>query len=289
MRLIVDNPTSERNPLWCKEQFLSDLARLRVVLKVCDIYADEKNSRVALNYDVWRWQKTDADFDRKVKAILTEEGTAKPNAGRPRKDGGDKSWQSLYCEALVEFDGNEEKARTVSGCPYSLSYLREMIEPRRSAYDENFAKMVWESWQKISSEFQGIFFSMRKFEVDDQSDDPEKIDISYTKMKIAETKARIAQKAIEKIDRERWGPQVNVQGSIQHQHHLMDKYRNPLEIMSSLAEDRKRFVERRIRLLKSGGEDPTQNTGVPEREMAVVDAEVVEDGGESLSRDPEDD
>lgn len=289
MRIHVDTPRSERHPLWNKEQFLSDLSRLRSVLRVCDIYADEKNSRSALNYDVWRWQKTDSAFDQKVKAILTEEGTARPNAGRPPKDGGDKSWQDVYCAALVEFNGNEEKARLASDCPYSLSHLKDMADQRRSAYDEEFAKKVGNAWQIIASDFQGILFGMRHVVLNEAEDDPDELEKVYTKAKIVETKARIAQKAMEKIDRDRWGPQMNVSGRIEHRHQLQDRYRKPEEILAALAEDRKKFIENRVRLLKAGTETPSTLQDTPAREEAVIDAEVVEDGSEPLARDPADD
>ena len=247
---------AKRHPLWSQEQFLADLAKYKAIKKVCEIYADEATGWRGYYADVWRWRKKDPEYDAKVAAILADEGTARPENGRPRNDAGDKSWQVTYCEALVKHRLALDKAAAET--PYTVRQIQEFQDSACSSYDEPFTKMVEEAELIIASRAREVFAGLL---------DPEGY-VDLDTAKITQTKGWVATKMLEKLEPKKFGRrQVEVTGTIdhRHQHRLMGK----TERLLLLDDDRKMFEKRQKELVS--GEREASNKS----DDSVIDVEVV--------------
>jgi len=256
---------AKRHALWSKEQFLLDLRRFRVIKKVCQIYADEVSGWRAYHTDQWQWRKEDPEFDETVKAILKDNGVDHSNSGRPRKDGGDKSWQDSFCEALIKHDWNFLKASEVT--PYTPRQLMEFQDPACSSYDEEFAKMVEAAELVIASRARQIIVG--------DGLDPESYK-DFETAKITQTKLWAALKAQERLEKKYGRRHLEISGSVDHRHqHRMLPVN---ERFALLQEDRKRFLEARrkeVLRINTGEENGSRILEYSDEEM--LEAEVVED------------
>lgn len=250
---LVFKGRSERHPLWSPETFLSDLEKYRIIKKVCVIYAGEEKWR-GYYADVWRWRKTDPELDRKVSAILAEEGKD-PKGGRPPLLDPNGGWMDDFCSALYKFNGNRDKASKVVG--YSLRQINEMLDTGASSYNEEFSRRVAATVDRIVSELEEMLISLRE----------DKNFATFNDAKIAQTKGWIALKTLEKLDPKRYGrrAELNVSGTVQHQHRL-ERTKSREELLSDLYEDQKRFMDARKNsfALEPGEQQPV-----------VIEAEVV--------------
>ena len=235
------------------EYFLEDLQKHRSIKKVCEMYANEDTSWRSLYADTWRWRKADPELDAKVKAILEEEGSSRENAGRPRNDGGDKSWQRDYVDALREFNLNLVKAAECS--PYSVRQIEDFLDSNTSSFDPDFAAMVKEAYLHFAS----IATEQMVAALDDEAWS------SFEQAKITQGRLWAAHKALEKLDSRRYGRKVEVSGTIdhRHQHRLMPHN----EKLGLLWQDRKEFIERRRQAV-------LESSAVAE-EPEAVDVEVI--------------
>lgn len=231
------------------EFFLEDLQKHRSIKKVCEIYANETISWRSLYADTWRWRKADPTLDAHVKAILEEEGSSRDNAGRPRNDGGDKSWQRDYTEALIEWKLNLTKAAEVT--PYSVRQLEDFLDPSTSSFDPEFASMVREAYLH--------FASIATEQLIDTLDPAAWED--FDQAKITQGRAWNLQKIMTMLDQRRFGRRVEVTGTVQHQH--QHRLLPPGERLSMLIEDRRKFMEARaadVKALPPG--DPAETLDV---------------------------
>jgi len=249
---------AKRHPLWSQEQFLADLAKYKAIKKVCEIYADEATGWRGYYADVWRWRKKDPEYDAKVTAILADEGTARPENGRPRNDAGDKSWQADYCVALVQHKLALDKAAAET--PYTVRQIQEFQDPVCSSYDEQFARMVEEAELIVSSRSRSALVGLQG---DENWED-------FERSKISQAKAWFHFKMTEKLEPKKFGRrQVEVTGTIDHRH--QHRYLEKGERLAMLEDDRNRFIQSRTipKELPAGNE--------PEA-VEILDAELVQDG-----------
>ena len=254
---------SRRHSLWSKEAFLADLAKLGTAKAVCEMYATPESSWQALQGDVWAWRQTDKRFDAQVAELMP--GPKSP--GRPRKDGGDTSWQEDYCAELVETSGNEHKARLKT--PYSSRQISEFLDPNASSYDERFAIMVQDSWAEIAGLNQEAAFGGVK-EATKLAEAAESGKEAFFEIKAVETKARMAAKALEKILPDKYGNRVTMGGKVEHVHQLQSRYRTKAELVANFVEERERFMEHRKESLQL----PANIQTIKEE---PVDVEVIEE------------
>jgi len=240
-----------------------DLRRFRVIKKVCQIYADEESGWRAYYTDQWQWRKKDPEFDEEVKAILLEGGVDHSNSGRPRKDGGDKSWQQEFCDALIEHDWNFQKAAAVT--PYTARQLMEFQDPATSSYDDEFAKMVEAAELVIASKAREIIVG--------EGLNPASY-ADFETAKITQTKLWAALKAQERLEKKYGRRHLEITGNVQHQHQhrLMPRE----ERLSLLWEDRKAFMEGRMKSQEAleSGEHETIDAEI----LDVERVEVEDDG-----------
>lgn len=192
------------------------------------MYAPSPEKWRGIYSDVWRWRKTDQEFDSIVTEYIQKTTGKKSLAGgRPRLDNGDKSWQQEYCEALIRFNGNKEKAAQVT--PYSFEQIYEMTNPTYGSYDSEFSKMVLSTELKLAAKAEEMVFSALS----------EENFVDLHTAKIAQTKVWIATKILEKMDKNRWGKDLNVRhsGSINHIQIPREK------ILATLVDEQKKYLE----------------------------------------------
>lgn len=212
-----------------------------------------------LYLDVKRWMNADGKFSERVMSLVKRRGS-----GRGRLDEGDKGWQDAFCAAFFKHNGNKEKARVESGCPYSLRRINEMLEPANSAYDKEFADKVLEQKLRFTADFEEMAFSLR---------DPEAY-VDTNASKIAMNKSVVATRILEKVSKQTWGREVNFKGSMTHTHQLEGRYRTREELLAGLVEEKKKFeLNRSAQVLELAANNPVQEK--PEED--AIEAEVVED------------
>lgn len=228
---------AKRHPLWGPSQFLADLERYGSVKKVCEIYAVKGCAWRGLYNDYWRWRRDDPEFAMAVDKLVKKGG----KGGRPKKDGGDISWQEEYCRVLVENNGNEEKARAVT--PYSSRQISEFLSKTSTSYDASFSEKVEDAWEKIGAPNQEVVFGtiheLNKLDIDKEE--------SFYKAKTLETIHRVATKTVEKWKPTKFGNRLNVDGRVDHVH-SQERYLPQGEIVARLIEDRQRFLDNRQRM-----------------------------------------
>ena len=253
MQLSV-NESLIRPPLWSKERFVTDLKQNGgKVRAACRTNSDESTSWRALYNDVWKWRRLDKEFDKEVSALVTRTAAE----GRPPLDGGDTSWYIDYCTALRNFNGNWRKAAEAS--PYSIRQINEFLDPSSSSFRKEFYDLVSEIFLEVAGDLQEMFFSLRE----------EHNWESFEAVKIAQQKAWVALKGLEKLDASRWGrkAEINVSGSVQHIHknEPMDKQ----ALLASLWEERNLFFAKKEQLRLESMRQEAEA-------MPVIEAEVVE-------------
>lgn len=215
------------------------------------MWSNEEVGWKGLYLDVKRWMDADGKFSERVMSLVKRRGS-----GRGRLDEGDKGWQDAFCEAFFKHNGNKEKARVESGCPYSLRRINEMLEPANSAYDKDFAEKVLEQQLRFTADFEEMAFSLR---------DPEAY-VDTNASKIAMNKSVVATRILEKVSKATWGREVNFKGSVQHLHQLESRYRNPNEMIAELADSYRQFQQEKMKQIAPGA---------PQEE--AIDAEVVDE------------
>jgi len=200
------------------------------VKKVCSLYADERTGWRGYYADYWRWKRADPTFASVVSAYIDKKG----KVGRPRLDGGDKSWQEDYCLELSRTNGNYLKASAKT--PYSVRQIAEFCDQYSTTYDEKFAKMVEEVFLTKAGEVQEKFLGL----LDDSNF------MDQTSSKITHDKAWVFLRALEKLDSGRWGrkSELNVKGRIDHRH-TQDRIAGSSEIIDRLWSDQMKFFEAR--------------------------------------------
>ena len=249
---------AKRHPLWSQEQFLSDLRKYRSIKKVCELYADETSKWRAYYSDQWRWRKSDPNLDSEVRTILEAEKTDRPENGRPRNDGGDKSWQDNFCEYLISQNWSFEKA--ASNTPYTTRQIVEFLDSACSSYDQDFARKVEGAEMVLASRAREIIVG--------EGLDQESYS-SFDKAKITQAKLWNAHKALEKLEKRFSKRQLEVTGTIDHRHQVR---KLPVEDQfAMLIDDRKRFLKQKsseVAQLPSGERI--------ELDIEEIEAEIVE-------------
>lgn len=222
------------------------------------IYAPSPEKWRGIYNDVWKWRKTDTELDDILKKRLKKStGREIAVGGRPPLDAGDKSWQDDFCEALLypkepSDRGNRYKASLVT--PYSWNTILKMIQPGYTEFDKEFYEKVQACELQISAEVEAMMLNLS---------DPENYkDIESAKK--AQSMAWTFSKILEKMDRLRWGKEMNVKhsGQIQHIHETLPKEK----MLANLAEEQKYFIINSQKLLTATSAEPLQ----------VIEAEFVE-------------
>lgn len=225
---------------------------------MCRMWSNDQIGWKGLYFDVKRWMATDPKLAAKVGEIIKRRGS-----GRNRLDEGDKGWQDAFCEAFFRNNGNKEKARVESGCPYSLRRIEEMLQPGNSAYDKEFAEKVLEQKLKFKADFEEMALALR---------DPNAY-VDTDASKIAMNKSVVATRILEKVAKEEWGRETRVHGSVTHTHQLQSRYKTRQELLAEMVEDRKRFeATRSAQVLELPA-----NTRSAEPAEDPIDAEVIEE------------
>lgn len=248
MRLVVSE-NLQRHKLWSKERVAEDLKSTQLTIKnLCKLYAPSPEKWRGFYNDIWKWRKLDPDFNVLVLSHMKKTSpTRKGTGGRPKKDGGDKSWQQLFCEELVRQNGNRHKASLVT--PYSFETINQMLTPQYTEYDEKFARMVRATELQLAAYAEELIMSTLA---------PENFD-SLETAKIAQTKAWIASKVLEKLDDSRWGKKMNIDMRGEIRHTALNGARQNL--IANLVDEQQMFMQKRGLALPAARD--------------IVDAEVV--------------
>lgn len=262
----------KRDPYWSREAFVDDLKQVKSIKGVCEIYANRgavPTGWQGYYASVQFWRKKDANFDKQVRDILADsEVSMTPGPGRPRKDGGDRSWQEKFCEELYKVDGNRDKASKVT--PYSLGQITDMLDERTVSFDKDFFSKVAEVEAKISAEIEEMLLSLRK----------EENFGTFEQSKITQTKGWYALKVLEKLDKMRYGKYVemSMKANITHEHNINLIPRE--ERLFNLWEEQKKHLEKRqeVKQLMLADKGDEYSIAEPERKVEeVVDGEVIND------------
>lgn len=223
------------------------------------MWSNEEVGWKGLYLDVKRWMADDK-FATTVMSLVKRRGS-----GRGRLDEGDKGWQDAFCEAFFRHNGNKEKARVESGCPYSLRRINEMLEPANSAYDKDFADKVLEQKLRFTADFEEMAMALRNPEEYANTDSS----------KIAMNKSVVATRILGQISKAEWGREVRFKGSMTHTHQIEGRYKTREELLAGLVEEKKRFEANRSEQVLQ----LTANNPVPQEQATddAIEAEVVED------------
>lgn len=256
---------ARRDPLWNKESFLADLKHVGNIKGVCEIYANKGTTGAGWQgyyNSVSHWRDTDANFAKRMGEILqNSESTTKPGPGRPRLDGGDRSWQQDFSAALYKADGNRRKASKVT--PYSFEQIQDMLDERSVSYDADFYKKVRTVEAEIAAEIEEMLLSLRKEEAFED----------FNTSKITQTKAWYALKVLEKLDRMRYGRFVEMNMKAEHQHtHTVEVIPREQKLANLWEEQRKHLETRRLAI--ASGAHPDQKLDEPD---PVIEVEVVDE------------
>ncbi len=267
MKLIPTNPPS--NPLFSKKQIIEDLKYSSAPLKtICAAYAESPDKWRSIYNRVWKERKLDPEFDDIVVSYMKRTKDKMVFVGgRPRLDKGDKSWQDIYLKKLEEFKGNRAKASEFT--PYSWETILQMISPGYTEFDDVFAKRVRSVELKLSAYAEETMYEMLMPEYHGDMESS----------KIAQTRAWIADRILQKVDRERWGNKVDmkVEGKVRHEFHDRQVRIN------LLVEEQKRFLS-----------DGSQNdnvidvTSVPVKEPVECQSKRQSSGAQTISPDTKD-
>lgn len=265
MQLRTEAP---RHPLWGKETLLRDVAKYGAVLKVCRMYGGEKWS--AYRNDVWVWRKLDPEFRHRLSALIKRRGD-----GRPRLDGGDKGWMDGFFEALERHNLDETKARLESGCPYSERQLREFRSRSASSYDKDFADRWDDARLRVVNAAKAEAVKLlAPVEIPEEYEE-RTVKLAETKAKIQQMRANTLTKILQSLDREEWGRELHMKGSVEHRHLLEARFRPKEEALLALTEERKNFERRQ------GEQFAALPSGDTVDAEPVEDAEVIEDAVEA--------
>lgn len=237
---------------------------------MCKIHADDlasiSDSKLTwrgLYNDVWRWRKLNKSFDAQVRELIVQD----KGGGRPPKDGGDTSWEDLFCEEFYKTNGNLGSASDVT--PYSIRQLMEFLDENSTSYRKSFADKFAEVKFRIVGELQSLFLEQR-------------LNSSYANLEqanIAAKKAWVSMKGLEKLHPALWGrkSELNVQGSIKHLHGAQ-RMLPPEERLAQLWDEQKQFFERRREeaLQLVDGRAAKLEPLAPVKEEQIIDAEVID-------------
>lgn len=256
----------ERHPLWSKETLLSDVKSHGSVRKVCRIYGGADGWQRYYS-DIFRWNRSDPSFRKRLLALVKRRG-----GGRPRLDGGDKSWFDQFFEALYRRGLNEYAAAQESGCPYSPRQLREFRSRSSSSFDKDY----WERYEdvriRIANEAkEEAVKTMRPVEVPDKYDE-DAVELAVTKAKIQQMRSQTLTRVLQSVDREEFGRELHLKGQIDHRHQLESRYRDPNEVIAELAGSYREFQRSRMaKQLESGDRNVIDVEVVPEKSSAGGD------------------
>jgi hypothetical protein len=185
-------------------------------------------------------------------------------------DGGDKAWFDSFFEALERNRLNETAAIAESGCPYSERQLREFRSRSSSSYDKEYHER-WDTVRlRVVNAAKGEAVKLLDPVEIPETYDEDTVELAITKAKIQQMRANTLTKVLQSLDKEEWGRELHMKGTVDHRHQLEARYRPREELLLALAEERKQFeVRQSVPLeLPSGGD--------------VVDAEVVSGDGDSV-------
>lgn len=253
-----------RHPLWSKEQLKKDLCNSSSPLKtILKVYAPSPDKWRGIYNDVTIWRKTDLELSKLLDEQLKKtqkKRTKKASGGRPRKDLGDLSWQDRFCEALVNPEdpadkGNRYKAALLT--PYTWETISKKIQPGYTDFDEEFYEKVRAAELRIASEAESMLLSMLN----------EKSFEDFETAKISQAKAWYLTKVLEKMDKLRWGKEMNVKHSGQVNHNV--QLLPPEKQLANLVEEQQHYFQKNIQLLSA------TNSDVIEVEVTEVNPEPV--------------
>lgn len=256
---------AKRHGLWSKESLLEDVGKYGSAKRVCQMYGGEEHWRTYYN-DIWRWRRSDAEFERRYRALVKPRGAE----GRPRLDGGDKGWFDDFFAALESCYLDETEAIAKSGCPYSERQLREFRSRSSSSYDKEYHER-WETVRlRVVNAGKGEAARLLEPVEIPTEYDAKAIELALTKAKIQQMRANTLTKILQSLDKEEWGRELHMKGTVDFRHQLEARYRPREELLLALAEERKQFeVRQSVPLELPSGDD-------------VVDAEVVSEEAESV-------
>lgn len=158
--------------------------------------------------------------------------------GRPALDKGNKHWQEDFCQELIKCNGNRDKAARAT--PYSFETIYTFLSPSHEYFDPDFARKVKVTELKIAAKAEEMVISLL---------DPG----NYTDMfdtKIAQSKAWIGLKILEKLDKERYGKEINMKHSGSVEHRLQSRE----TVIAQLVDEQKMFMKANQKML---GEEPS--------------------------------
>jgi len=199
-----------RPKYWSKDLVKRDLGQTSLKIKaLCKLFGGEDHWRQVYN-DVWRWRQTDPEFGEIFEIYRQRVGMSdNSRGGRPLLEEGN-NWKQDFCDALIKFNGNRQKAASVT--PYAFKTILEKLRPGYTSYDKDFSEMVRAVELSISARSEEILIeSAMRFENID------KVDLATAK--VLDVAARINEKVIQKLDSDRWGRRLDVAvtGVVKHQ------------------------------------------------------------------------
>lgn len=225
----------------------------------CKKYGGEDHWRKYYN-QVWLWRRADPLFDSLVTTSMQKNGIRETRAGgRPKLEDQQPTWREDFCAALLEFNGNRQKAAAKT--PYDLKTILQKMNINYTSYDKEFAEMVRTTELTISARAEELM-NKAVLEFEDSN-------LSMDRAKILDIQARVAEKVVSKLDFERWGKRMNLEVSGQINHKVLPQGERIARIMT----------EQREIMAGKGLDLPI---ALPQKtEHPVIDAEIVSEKVES--------